>query len=99
MEKLLELIKELSIQEKKTLEQMALKLTEETGETAQAVLSLMKASGSEYKQLDSSDVKKECVDVILVALSIFYKLSENDTELQDMLERKATKWKAVTTKR
>ncbi|MEI0736225.1 MazG-like family protein [Paenibacillus sp. JTLBN-2024] len=51
-------------------------MTEEVGETSQAMLSYRQASGSEYKKLGLSDVKEECVDVILVALALFYKLSE-----------------------
>ncbi|MCZ0703827.1 NTP pyrophosphatase (non-canonical NTP hydrolase) [Natronobacillus azotifigens] len=44
MEQLLKEIKLLSKREPKTLEQMALKLTEEVGETSQAVLSYLKTS-------------------------------------------------------
>ncbi|WP_245808901.1 hypothetical protein [Shouchella patagoniensis] len=46
MEQLLKQIQKLSQQEQKTLEQMVLKLSEEVGETAQAILSYNKASGS-----------------------------------------------------
>jgi NTP pyrophosphatase (non-canonical NTP hydrolase) len=70
MEQLLKEIKLLSESEPKTLEQMALKLTEEVGETAQAVLSYLKASGSDYKQLGIDDVKEECIDGVLVALAM-----------------------------
>ncbi len=97
MERLLQKIKALSEKEKKTLEQMVLKLTEEVGETSQAMLSYRQASGSEYKNLDLSDVKEECVDVILVALALFYKLSEDENELQDVLSKKVDKWSSVMT--
>ncbi|QYK66819.1 MULTISPECIES: MazG-like family protein [Paenibacillus] len=87
----------MSTQEKKTLEQMVLKLSEEVGETSQAMLSYVNASGSEYKQLSISDVKEECADVILVALSLFYKLSSNEEELQEFLNKKVNKWESVMT--
>ncbi|GKS15004.1 hypothetical protein YDYSY3_60040 [Paenibacillus chitinolyticus] len=92
MEQLLKEIKLLSEKESKTLEQMALKLSEEVGETSQAVLSYIKASGSKYKQLGIEDVKEECIDVILVALAMFYKLSENDKELHELFSKKLDKW-------
>lgn len=86
-------IKELSVNNKKSLEQICLKLSEETGECSQALLSYLKANGSEYKKLDAEDVKEECVDVILVALSLFYKLEEEDTELINIIKNKIEKWK------
>lgn len=97
MEELLQKIKDLSEKEKKTLEQMVLKLTEEVGETSQAMLSYRQANGSEYKKLDISDVKEECVDVILVALSLFYKLSDDENELQQYLSKKVDKWSSIMT--
>ncbi|MFB7638301.1 MazG-like family protein [Peribacillus butanolivorans] len=96
MEQLLRQIKLLSEKEPKTLEQMALKLSEEVGETSQAVLSYLKANGSEYKQLGINDVKEECVDVILVSLALFYKVAENENEneLQELIIRKMDKWQS-----
>ncbi|MFP3719895.1 MazG-like family protein [Niallia circulans] len=78
--------------EPKTLEQMALKLSEEAGEVSQAVLSYLNASGSDYKQLNKEDIKEECVDTLLVALSLFYKLSNREEELCDLLDKKMNKW-------
>ncbi|SEQ42849.1 MazG-like family protein [Piscibacillus halophilus] len=80
--------------EPKSLEQMALKLSEEAGETSQAVLSYLKASGSEYKQLGINDVKEECVDVILVSLAMFYKLAESEEELEGFISQKLNKWES-----
>ncbi|MGH0418825.1 MazG-like family protein [Bacillus cytotoxicus] len=59
---------------------MVLKLTEEAGETSQAVVSYLKVNGSEYRKLEMNDVKEECIDVILVSLALFYKLTENENE-------------------
>jgi len=94
--KLLEEIQSLSIINKKTLEQICLKLSEETGECSQALLSYLKADGSEYKQLNSHNVKEECVDAILVALSLFYKLEGDQDELKDIMNVKIDKWKEKT---
>lgn len=91
MDQLLKEIKRLSQKEPKTLEQMALKLSEEAGETAQAVLSYQKASGSNYKQLGLEDVKEECIDALLVSLAMFYKMSD-DEDLYDLIRKKITKW-------
>ena len=91
-------IKELSLIEKKSLEQMGLKLSEEVGECSQALLSYLKASGSEYKELGIQDVKEECVDVIMVASSIFYKLGAEESELDELMDKKIKKWKEKTNK-
>ncbi|MEZ7794690.1 MazG-like family protein [Niallia circulans] len=92
MNNYLERVRKLSNLEPKTLEQMALKLSEEAGEVSQAVLSYSNASGSDYKQLNKEDIKEECVDTLLVALSLFYKLSNQEEELYDLLDRKMNKW-------
>jgi transcriptional regulator with XRE-family HTH domain len=86
-------IKELSIKNEKSLEQIALKLAEETGEVSQALLSHLKANGSSYKGLTDQDVKEECVDVVIVALSLFYKLNGNDSEFTNLFDKKVEKWK------
>jgi len=90
--KLLENIQELSIKNGKSLEQICLKLSEETGECSQALLSYVDAEGSIYKGLGSQDVKEECIDVIMVAISLFYKLSGDNEELINLLSVKMEKW-------
>ncbi len=93
MEDVFTLFKQLAEKEPKTLEQMALKLAEESGEVAQAVLSQNKASGSQYKQLQIQDIKEECIDTILVATALYYKLEQsNDEELIALLTKKMEKW-------
>jgi len=92
MIKLLENIQELSIKNGKSLEQICLKLSEETGECSQALLSYVNAEGSVYKGLGSQDVKEECIDVIMVAISLFYKLDGDNEELFDLLNEKMEKW-------
>lgn len=86
--------------EQKTIEQMALKLSEETGEIAQAILALTQAGGSKYKDKNIDDVKEECIDLILVASALFFKL-ENESNSTDsneilsykeLLHKKISKW-------
>lgn len=85
-------IRELSVRNEKSPEQIGLKLSEETGEVSQALLSYIGANGSEYKNLGSDDVKEECIDVIMVALSLFYKLGGTSEELSSVLDSKTSKW-------
>lgn len=54
------------------LAEREVKLIEEMGALAQAVLSEQSIKGSEYKNLSSHDVLEEAVDVFLVAVTISY---------------------------
>ncbi|MEG0551145.1 MAG: MazG-like family protein [Vagococcus sp.] len=93
MTSIIKKIKHLSTKEPKTLEQMALKLSEESGEVSQAVLSYTNASGNKYKKLDSANLKQECIDTILVATALYYKLeNSNDEEFLEILQEKMNKW-------
>lgn len=65
-----ELFNHINKYDTKTPVERALKLAEECGEVAEAMLSAQKVSGSGYKDMDQSDVIKECIDVIIVAKSI-----------------------------
>jgi len=86
-------IKELTKSERKTIEQMCIKLMEESGETAQAILSSENAPGSEYKTLTAEDAIEECVDVIIVATSLIFKLGGSMEDLQSEFSKKIDKWK------
>jgi NTP pyrophosphatase (non-canonical NTP hydrolase) len=81
-----------------TLEILA-KLTEETGEVAQAVLLASSAinksaSGDATKSqanLDH-DVREEAVDVMLVALDLFFRHGGTEAQLGDLVFYKSKKW-------
>jgi len=88
----MEKVYDLSIENEKSLEQIALKMSEEVGEVSQALLSHLKASGSEYKELDASDVIEECVDVMIVAYSLIYKLDGSDEDIEKLMRKKVNKW-------
>ena len=88
----LELIEKLSKQEIKTILERAVKLQEEVGELAQEILVHHKASGSQYKKASEDGIQGECVDVILVALSIFFKSGGSQESLCTLIDKKGAKW-------
>ncbi|WP_205756124.1 hypothetical protein [Labrenzia sp. 011] len=75
---------------------MPRKTGDEAGELAQAVLSVTKAPGSEYKGHSPGDVREEAVDAAIVALSILAQASssreEFDSELERLMTLKCAKW-------
>jgi len=89
-------IYELTRADPKTLAERALKLSEEAGELAQAVLSVTKAPGSAYKNHSLADVREEAVDAAIVALSVLAHASESQAEFEAELNRlmgeKCAKW-------
>ena len=62
------------MENEKSLEQIGLKLSEETGEVTQALLSATNAPRSKYKSEGIEDVKEECVDFLMVVLSLYFKI-------------------------
>ncbi|MFC6170888.1 MazG-like family protein [Loigolactobacillus jiayinensis] len=94
MDNLKQTIKQLAQAEPKTLEQQALKLSEEVGEAAEALLSMEGVSGDGYKKLTVADTKEEYVDVLLVTFAILEKLGTSDAELTTLLQNKLSKWQA-----
>lgn len=94
-----EQLRTLSIQEPKSLEQMALKLSEESGEVAEAVLASSDASGSEYKQASQNHIDEECIDVILVAAAMFYQSGHDPAHMEELLQKKMEKWRTHMAKR
>jgi len=90
----------LSKQDKKTLYQKMIKLSEEVGELGEAILSKTYASGCEYKNKKTIDIIEEIGDVITISLSILSLIYNNDiTEKQlQCIEqcwlRKLVKWES-----
>jgi len=78
--------------DKKDLTQKALKLCEEAGEVAQAILSYTKAPVCGYKNKNQGDVLEELSDVIIVALSIARKLEFSKEDIDTVIENKLAKW-------
>lgn len=90
-------IYELTQSDPKTLQERALKLSEEAGELAQAILSATNAPGSEYKHHTLDDVREEAVDAAIVALSLLAQVSETQEDFEAHLSRlmaeKCAKWR------
>ncbi|KRK36376.1 MazG-like family protein [Loigolactobacillus bifermentans] len=94
---LLEQINQIADQEPKNLTQQTLKLMEEVGEAAQALLSSQGASGSGYKGLTTQNTQEEFVDVLLVTLAILRKLQPDQAITDQLIQQKVAKWAAKQT--
>lgn len=90
---------DLTLQDPKTLQERALKLCEEAGELAQAVLSATKAPGSAYKEMGLEDVREEAADAAIVALSVLAQTCADEeqfnAELKRLFAEKTAKWSKV----
>lgn len=82
----------LSPLDKKDLIRKTLKLGEEYGELAEAVLSSEGSHGCTYKGKTKQDVLEEGADVIIVALSVLEKAGFKKEDVEHMLDRKIFKW-------
>lgn len=91
-------IKDLSIKDKKTLSQKALKLTEEVGELARVVLPYDSAHGTNHRFIDREALLEEVVDVYLTNISIAHSLGFTDEEFEEMLAKKTEKWASLQAK-
>lgn len=89
----LELMEKLSRIESKDQNQRFIKLAEECGELAQEILIESKVIKNKSAGVDG--INGEAVDVIIVALSIFYKNGGTTEELSRIFEKKCQKWQAL----
>ena len=95
---MIKLIDKLTKQDMKSNIARGLKLSEECGELAEAILSSEGICGCEYKGKTSEDVLEEAVDVTIMALSIFCghcpeELDKSD-KFVEMLTKKLSKWQS-----
>ncbi|MEP0232154.1 MazG-like family protein [Roseibium sp.] len=90
---------ELTQLDAKTLQERSLKLCEEAGELAQAVLCATGAPGSAYKNLNVDDVREEAADAAIVALSVLAQTCDNEAMFQEQIDKlfaqKCDKWQSV----
>lgn len=89
---ILEAVKQLSIADPKTLSQKTLKLFEEGGELAKAVLPYEAAAGTLHRVVHKGHILEEAADSILVALSIAYSLGFDDDAIASAMQRKSMYW-------
>lgn len=92
---LLDYIKKLSLDDKKTLSQKALKVAEESGELAKVVLPFDNAAGTIHRFIEKGRILEESVDVILTAISIAYELGYSHEEIEETMRLKAEKWQGI----
>ncbi len=93
-----EFIKQLSLNDKKTLSQKALKTCEEVGELAKAILPFDSASGTHHRFVDKEKILEEIADVHLTNISIAYSLGFTDDEIMNMIHQKSLKWSQLQAK-
>jgi len=93
-----EFIKQLSLNDKKTLSQKALKTCEEVGELAKAILPFDSAHGTNHRFVDRERILEEIADVHLTNISIAYSLGFTDEEITDMIHQKSLKWSELQAK-
>ncbi|MBD8876862.1 MazG-like family protein [Roseibium polysiphoniae] len=90
---------ELTQLDPKSLQERSLKLCEEAGELAQAVLSATGAPSSAYKNLKLDDVREEAADAAIVALSVLAQTCDDEAMFQEQLDQlfaqKCDKWQSV----
>ena len=91
-------IKTLSISDKKTLSQKALKTTEEVGELAKCVLPFDSADGTSHRFINKEKILEEICDIYLTSMSIAHSLNFTKDEIEDMILKKAKKWAEIQSK-
>jgi NTP pyrophosphatase (non-canonical NTP hydrolase) len=85
-------IKTLTENDKKSLSQKALKVSEEAGELAKVVLPFENAHATRHRFVEKRQVLEEVVDTILAASSIAYDLKYSDEDIEEMMREKLNKW-------
>lgn len=89
---LINFLRELTVNDTKTLTQKALKTTEEVGELAKAILPFENAAGTLHRFSDKKKILENVVDVFLTSISIAYELGFTDDEVDEMINLKSKKW-------
>lgn len=89
---LLEFIKNLSLHDKKTLTQKNLKLSEEVGELAKAVLPYENAYATTHRFISREKILEELADVFLVNASMLFSENYSIEDFEKMIQQKALKW-------
>ncbi|MEK2647346.1 hypothetical protein [Bdellovibrio sp. BCCA] len=88
-------IKSLSKKDSKSLSQKTLKATEELGELAKAILPYENAHSTNHRFTSKEKILEEIADTMLCLLSIGHDIGAKDSELEEMLWKKAEYWGAL----
>ena len=96
------LIRDLSIQDPKTLNEKTLKLMDEAGTLCKNVLAYTSTAGCKHINVTATDLLTDCVDVYLVLQSIMVQLQHNsklsDEVFIDKVLEKLNKWQMIQTR-
>lgn len=96
--KLLDYIQTLSLRDKKNLAEKALKVSEEQGELAKAILPFVSAYATNHRFVDKYKILEEVADTMLSAISIAYQLGFTHEEVEDMMDKKSRYWQELQDK-
>lgn len=91
----LELVRVLTDRDTKNLSQKGLKLSEECGELSKNILPYENAAGTLHRFVQKEKIADNCVDTILVALSIAYSLGYSDDDLAAIMLKKSMYWSSL----
>lgn len=95
---ILDYIRALTLKDKKTLSQKALKTMEEVGELSRAILPYENDDGTMHRFADKEDIIEEAIDTILCSLSIAYDVGATDEQIEKMLWKKSEYWNTLQLK-
>jgi len=98
LDKIDEYIKQLSLNDKKSLIEKTLKLSEEVGELAKVVLPYGGAYATNHRVVNKRKLLEEVVDIHLVNQSIMYDLGFTESDFNDLLVEKALVWNSLQVK-
>lgn len=93
-------IRNLTAKDPGDLVRRGLKLGEEAGELAQAILIYTRDPSSSYRSVGKEKLLEEAVDSIMVAFSVLHHKGINytDKEIIDMFNKKLDKWESILNK-
>ena len=95
----IEHIKLLTGLDTKSLSERVLKLFEEGGELARAVLPYDNVSSTRHRFVEKERILEETIDCLLVAYSIAYHMDFTEDEIDDMFKQKLMKWNKILTRK
>ena len=97
-ESTLKYIRTLTRKDTKNLSQKALKVCEEAGELARAVLPYENAAGTTHRFTAKEHILEEVADLFLTSISVAMDLGYTDEEIEEVIERKTLKWAGLQTR-
>ncbi len=97
-QELLNYIQTLSLRDKKSLAEKALKVSEESGELSKAVLPYVSAYATNHRFVDKYKILEEVADTMLASISIAYDLGFTHEDIEGMMDQKSRYWQELQDK-